>query len=333
LSWNRPGDTTPAAYPEGGDLVSSRPAAPPPIGRLVDVGGCRLHLACQGEGSPTVVMEAAIGETGLLWSLVQPAVAQLTRACVYDRAGLGWSDPSPRPRTAAALMVEELHALLATAEIPGPYVLVGHSLGGLLVRLYAARYPQEVAGLVLVDSAHEQQYRRAPKEIRELLPQLEEQARQQLEGLRALIESGSLDAGMLPVPPGLPAAAADTFRALVAASPNHIETLIAEQQAVQAIHAELAAAQITSLGDLPLMVLSHGQPMAMPGLTDAANQANEQLWQQLQAELAGLSSQGRLVVAEGSGHYIQLERPELVIDAIAEVVTAARPNQDRTRLR
>jgi hypothetical protein len=82
LSCNRPGDTTPAAYPEGGDLVRSRPAAPPPIGRLVDIGGCRLHLACQGEGSPTVVMEAAIGETGLLWSLVQPAVAQRTRACV-----------------------------------------------------------------------------------------------------------------------------------------------------------------------------------------------------------------------------------------------------------
>ena len=312
--------------------MSSRPAAPPPIGRLVDIGGYRLHLACQGEGSPTVVMEAAIGETGLLWSLVQPAVAQRSRGCVYDRAGLGWSDPSPRPRT-AALMVEELQALLATAEIPGPYVLVGHSFGGLLVRLYAARYPQEVAGLVLVDAAHEQQYQRAPTEIREFLPQLEEQTRQQLEGLKALIVSGSLDAGMLPVPSGLSASAADTFRALVAAGPKHVETLIAEQQAVGAIHAELAAAQITSLGDLPLMVLSHGQPMAMPGLAEAVNQASEQLWQQLQAELAALSSRGRLVVAEGSGHYLQLERPELVIDAIAEVVTAARTNQDRTRLR
>src|SRR5918993_5313980 len=308
------------------------PAEPQPIGQLVDVGGYRLHLACQGEGSPTVVMEAAIGETGLLWSLVQPGVAQRSRGCVYDRAGLGWSDPSPRPRT-AALMVEELQALLATAEIPGPYVLVGHSFGGLLVRLYAARYPQEVAGLVLVDAAHEQQYQRAPTEIRELLPQLEEQGRQQLEGLKALIVSGSLDAGMLPIPPQLPAAAAETFRALVAAGPKHVETLLAEQQAVGAIHAELAAAQITSLGDLPLMVLSHGQPMAMPGLAEAVNQASEQLWQQLQAELAALSSRGRLVVAEGSGHYLQLERPELVVDAIAEVVTAARTNQDRTRLR
>jgi pimeloyl-ACP methyl ester carboxylesterase len=300
--------------------VRSRPAAPPPIGRLVDIGGYRLHLACQGKGSPTVVMEAAIGETGLLWSLVQPAVAQTTQACVYDRAGLGWSDPSPSPRT-AAVMVEELHTLLATAEVPGPYVLVGHSFGGLLVRLHATRYPQEVAGLVLVDSAHEDQYRRAPSEIRELLPQVEEQARQQFEGLKVLIESGSLDAGMLPVPPGLPASAADTFRALVAASPKHVDSFIAEQQAVEAIHAEL---RVTSLGDLPLVVLSHGQPMAMPGLSDEVNQTYEQLWQELQAELAGLSSQGRLIVAEGSGHYIQLERPQLVIDAIAEVVTAAR---------
>jgi pimeloyl-ACP methyl ester carboxylesterase len=310
--------------------MSSRPAAPQPIGQLVDVGGYRLHLACQGEGSPTVVMEAAIGETGLLWSLVQPAIATRTRACVYDRAGYGWSDPSPRPRT-AEVMVQELHTLLATAEVPGPYVLVGHSLGGLLVRLYAARYPQEVAGLVLVDSAHEDQYVRAPTEIRESLPQVEEQMGQQLEGLKALIASGSLDPAMLPVPPGLPEAAAETFRALVAASPNHVETFIAEQQAVQAIHAELAAAS-TSLGDLPLVVLSHGQPMAMPGLAEQVNQVNQQLWQQLQAELAGLSSRGRLVVAEGSGHYVQLERPQLVIDAIAEVVAAARTNQDRTRL-
>jgi pimeloyl-ACP methyl ester carboxylesterase len=308
------------------DIMSSRPAAPPPLGELVDVGGYRLHLACQGDGGPTVVMEAAIGETGLLWSLVQPAVAQTTRACVYDRAGYGWSDPSPRPRT-AAVMVDELRGLLATAEVPGPYVLVGHSFGGLLVRLYAARYPQEVAGLVLVDSAHEDQYRRAPREIQELVPQFEEQARQQYESLKALIVSGSLDVAMLPVPPQLPAAAADTFRALVAAGPNHVEALIAEQQAVGAIHAELAAANITSVGDLPLMVLSHGQPMAMPGLTPEVNQANEQTWQELQAELAKLSSRGRLVVAEDSGHYVQLERPELVIDAIGQVVASCQNEQ------
>jgi pimeloyl-ACP methyl ester carboxylesterase len=212
-------------------------------------------------------------------------------------------------------------------------VLVGHCFGGLLVRLYAARHPQEVAGLILVDSAHEQQYRRAPKQIQELLPQFEEQAHQQFQGLKALIVSGSLDPAMLPVPPQLRTAAAETFRALIAASPKHVETLMAEQQAVGAIHAELATAGISSLGDLPLVVVRHGQPIAMPGLAGEVNQANEQLWQQLQAELAGLSSRGRLVVARDSGHYIQLERPQLVIDAIAEVLTAAQANQDRTRLR
>jgi pimeloyl-ACP methyl ester carboxylesterase len=175
-------------------------------------------------------------------------------------------------------MVDELHTLLSTAQVPGPYVLVGHSFGGFLVRLYAARYPQEVAGLVLVDSAHEDQYRRAPCEIRELVPQFAEQTRQQLQGLNALIASGSLDPAVLPVPPQLPGPAADTFRALVAASPKHVDTFIAEQGAVEAIH----------------------------------------------AELAGLSSRGRLVVADDSGHYIQLERPQLVVDAIAEVVAAAR---------
>jgi hypothetical protein len=154
--------------------------------------------------------------------------------------------------------------------------------------------------------------------------QFAEQARQQFEGLKALIASGSLDPAVLPVPPQLPGAAANTFRALVAASPKHVDTFIAEQEAVEAIHAELAAAQITSLEDLPLVVLSHGQPMAMPGLTVEVNQAYEQLWQDLQGELAGLSSRGRLVMAQDSGHYIQLERPQLVVDAIAEVVAAAR---------
>jgi pimeloyl-ACP methyl ester carboxylesterase len=309
--------------------MSLLPAELRPIGELVDVGGYHLHLACQGAGRPTVVMEAAIGETGLMWSLVQPAVAQTTRTCVYDRAGLGWSDASPRART-AEVMVQELHRLLSNAEVPGPYVLVGHSFGGLLVRLYAVRYPQEVAGLVLVDSAHEAQYQRAPIEIREVVPQFEDQGRQQLEGLKALIISGSLDVGMLPIPPGLPPAAADALRALVAASPKHVETLLAEQQAVQAIHAELTAAGITSLGDLPLIVLSHGQPMPLPGMTAEVNQAYEQVWQQLQAELAVLSSRGRLVVAEDSCHYIHLERPQLVIDAIREVVAAGRTSQDRT---
>jgi pimeloyl-ACP methyl ester carboxylesterase len=128
----------------------------PPPGKLVDVGGHRLHITCMGEGSPTVVLEAGLSCTSLDWSHVLPAIAQFTRVCAYDRAGCGWSDPGPWPRTGQTI-VNELHTLLDEGGVTGPLVLVGHSYGGLLVRLYASYYPDAVAGLVLVDAAHEDQ--------------------------------------------------------------------------------------------------------------------------------------------------------------------------------
>ncbi len=131
----------------------------PPPGRLVDVGGYRLHVQCSGlegaGGGPTVVMDAGIGECSLSWSPVQTEIARFARVCTYDRAGLGWSDPAPNARTSREI-VNELHALLTRAGIKPPYVLVGHSFGGLNVRLYATQFPEEVAGLVLVDACHEE---------------------------------------------------------------------------------------------------------------------------------------------------------------------------------
>lgn len=123
----------------------------------VDVGGRRLYILCTGrnvEGSPTVVLEAGLGDSSSVWNRVQPEVAKFTRVCSYDRAGLGGSEPAPVPRTIETL-VADLHTLLTNAKVSSPYVLVGHSLGGLLTRLYASRYPNEIAGMVLVDSAHE----------------------------------------------------------------------------------------------------------------------------------------------------------------------------------
>ena len=125
------------------------------------MGGYRLHLYCTGTGrpgSPTVILDEGQAATSLGWSKVQPGVASFTRVCSYDRAGYGWSDTSPLPRTAGR-MVAELHTLLARAGVAGPYVLVGHSYGGLLMHLYTYTYPQQVAGLVLVDSAHVDQTR------------------------------------------------------------------------------------------------------------------------------------------------------------------------------
>ena len=123
----------------------------PPPGQLVDVGGYRLHMNCTGSGSPTVVIESGWGDSSAAWGWVQPEVAKTTRVCAYDRAGMGWSDASPRPRTAREF-AKDLHTLLEKVNEPGPYVLVGHSLGGYTVLVYAHDYPDEVSGLVLVDA-------------------------------------------------------------------------------------------------------------------------------------------------------------------------------------
>ena len=140
--------------PAGAARGVEPPAAPPPPGRLVDAGGYRLHLHCTGTGRPTVVLAAGLGDYSIDWGLVQPRVARFTRVCSYDRAGYAWSDPDPRPRSLQRA-VDELQALLTNAEIPGPYVLVGHSWGGHIARVFAAQHRDAVAGMVLVDSSHE----------------------------------------------------------------------------------------------------------------------------------------------------------------------------------
>src|ERR1043165_9432869 len=126
----------------------------PPPGQLVDVGGYRLHIQCVGSGNPTVVLDAGLSGSSLDWSLVQPELGRTTRVCAYDRAGMGWSDPGPQPRTPRRI-ADELHTLLTNAGIAGPYVLVGHSLGGKNVRLFALSHPDQVAAMVLVDARGE----------------------------------------------------------------------------------------------------------------------------------------------------------------------------------
>ncbi len=141
---------------------SQRKAAPP--GKLVDVGGYQLYILCTGEGSPTVVLDSGRGGGSDDWQNVQPELAKFTRVCSYDRAGYGFSDPGPTPRTGQQI-VNELHKLLVNAGIEAPYVLVGHSSGGLHVRLYASQYPDEVVGMALIDPSHEDQRLRIPAEI------------------------------------------------------------------------------------------------------------------------------------------------------------------------
>ncbi len=126
----------------------------PPPGQLVDIGGHRLHLHCVGQGSPTVVLDAGLGAFSLDWGAVQPQIATSTRVCAYDRAGLGWSEPGPRPRSPQQF-ADELHTLLTNAGVEGPYVIVAHSISGKTARLFASQHPKDVAGMVLVDARHE----------------------------------------------------------------------------------------------------------------------------------------------------------------------------------
>jgi pimeloyl-ACP methyl ester carboxylesterase len=305
----------------GGIARASLHARFPPTGQLVDVGGYRLHIACQGSGAgPTVILEAGSGATSLDWALVQPQVARFAKVCAYDRAGIGWSEASPKPRS-APVMVEELHALLERAGLKAPFVLVGHSIGGIVSRQYAALYPSEVSGLVLVDSAHEDQFRRYPA------PVVAATARsiQQVRTLETLIALGipALIPALAPLEPRLPKPIAETYRALTTSDPKHVAAGRGEIEGLMRGDTK----PVTTLGNLPLVVLSRGH--ADPGMFDASVTPEvvaqaERVWTQMQLELTALSSRGRRIVALKSGHSIQLDQPELVIGAIREVRAAQR---------
>jgi len=277
----------------------------PAPGKLIDVGGYRLHLSCTGTGrpgSPTVILEAGYGNMSLVWSKVQPGVASFTRVCSYDRAGYGWSDNGPLPRTAGH-MVTELHTLLARAGVAGPSVLVGHSYGGLIMQLYASTYPQQVAGLVLVESVHEDQFRYpelhvgAPPAICQALAPL---------GIVRLLGFALLPSVAEYPPTAQPAAKAQFNQT------RFCQTISDEYAAWDESSSQVRAAR-HPLGHLPLVVLTHGLPYLGP--------QGEQDWQALQRNLAGLSSNSRSIIATHSGHFIQLEQPDLVIAAIKQALT------------
>lgn len=297
----------------------------PPPGQMVDVGGFRLHINCQGdhkENAPTVVMEAA--EFSLSWALVQPEVANFARVCTYDRAGLGWSEPSPNPRT-AAIIVEELHTLLEQAVVEPPYVLVGHSKGGLFVRLYAHTYPDEVAGMVLVDSSHEGQELRFPEKITEL----NQKSRKQMAGLLKIVKSLNsiglvtqiLKSNSDVLLGALPESVREAGLA-VALDDNFFQAVIDETEALEANFAEVHEAKINSLGEMPLIVLTAvDQFDALDGQVSVEDiEQLKTVARALQTELSALSPNGKLVLVEGSGHFIQVDHPQVVVDAIQEVV-------------
>ena len=295
----------------------------PPPGKLVDVGGYRLHIYSTGEcsdvNSPTVVMDFGLGGWSSAWSLVQTEVAKFARVCTYDRAGYAWSDPSPEPRTSQQL-VKELHTLLTNAGVIGPYVLVGHSFSGLSVRLFASQYPDEVAGIVLVDAINENMYLRPFPEFRAFMAGNLNMFRV----LSVMSKLGLLRLFMQAV--GTKAAPEFVRKLPLKIQPVVLAKFLGKTFATAAAETasiEKSAAQVSAIGslqDIPLMVLSHGIPDMFSKFPPERVERAEQTWQKMQAELASLSSKSRLSVAQQSGHFIQTDQPNLVIDAIHDVV-------------
>jgi pimeloyl-ACP methyl ester carboxylesterase len=281
----------------------------PMTGRLVDVGGYKLHIDCSGQGTPAVILDSGLGDSYISWSKVQPQIAKFTQVCSYDRAGLGYSDSSPRPRT-SRVMAEELHTLLHNAGIVPPYILVGHSMGGYNVRLFASLYQSEVAGMVLVDSSHPEQEKRFPPALNDL----DKTWVREQEFLTFSLPFG--------IPRLLGFCGNDArVRAADCNFHSYREGLTALKTFPESA-AQAAAAG--SLGDLPLAVLSHDPDLPQPDIPADLVKPMNDAWEQMQEELAHLSTRGTRTVAKNSSHYIQLDRPDLVVEAVREVVEQAR---------
>ncbi|OPY61681.1 MAG: putative aminoacrylate hydrolase RutD [Syntrophorhabdaceae bacterium PtaU1.Bin034] len=305
-------------------MLALRDQYPSP-GQLIDVGGYRLHLWCRGEGSPTVIMEAGWGGWSLLWGEVPTGAASFTRVCVYDRAGTGWSDPSPSPRR-ADVIVGELHTLLASSGIAPPYVLVAHSIGGIYVRLYAHNYPEDVAGMVLIDSSHEDQVLRYPPSLQGLdAAQIEDNYRRgrvAATGYYALHLS-ELENELAGLIGRLPSAEDNrTMVAVYASRPWTWTSAAEERERIPQSNEIVHNAHITTLGTIPLIVLAatQGFDLYPPDIAEDV----KRIHMEMQEELAALSPKGRLIKAEKSGHNIHLFQPDLVIEAIREVVQEIR---------
>ncbi len=314
---------------------------PPRIGKAVDVGGRTLNLYCSGEGSPTIIFEAGGNEPGYAWTSLQSKLANITRACWYDRAGVGWSDPPQSPRTSATV-ISDLHEGLSRAGVPPPYVLVGASIGGEYARIYTSRYPHDVAGLVFVDSSHPDQQEPAfmlsafnlmsPTKRRLICTALPFMSRF---GILRLIASRA----------GGPVPSQSSPESEVLAKLNAQPTALrtdAEQTCEATEGGRLAptlgtgnpeldnaARHAGSLDDRPLVVLTAGKYWAPPGLEKQAADYHDIWIHKLQASLARLSTRGRQVVVDAD--HGMSEAPDAVITATRQVVDEVRDKKLETR--
>ncbi|MCE7988404.1 MAG: alpha/beta hydrolase [Caldilinea sp. CFX5] len=313
--------TTGVTYQLIGGLIDHQRYSAP--GQLIEIGTDsrrqRLHIYCMGEGSPTVILDHVADTNSMQWALIQPLVAAETRVCAYDRAGFGWSDPGPQPRDAKQ-NAYELHMLLRNAALPAPYLVVGHSFGANVSRVYAAHYPAEVAGVVLVDPGVAFDRPAVPAAVnrqwKEELPWVMRQSRWLARvGLWRL--AGVL--GFLPGHGDLPPAQAQPFDALQMPITFH-DTLAAQGAGMAATSAEVLAAE-KMLGNVPLLVLSAAEP---------ANDQARQVWNGVNATIAERVPNGVHRIIAGADHMslvLKREHAQITAAAILEVVHAVRTGQ------
>ena len=323
-----------ALAPRAGSAQSEpAPSAPPPPGRLIDLGGYKLHLNCTGQGSPTVVLSPGAGDFSFDWALVQPQVASFTRVCSYDRSGAAWSDLGPKPRTIYQ-EVYDLHRLLAKAGERGPYILVGQSAGGTVARIFAMQYRKEVKSLVLVDASHEDgqlfingKWVRARTLAKERpippprdsvtaadAPTPEEEQKLQ-EFMTKVVGKPEIDPPFEKLPPE-----AQQLRLWALGRWQQFAT---GDDYLAEVDARLYAQDVATphpLGKVPLIVLSRTRDEYPKKMAAILSQEHKQQ----QAQLASMSSKGKQIIVPNSGHHIQLDAPDAVISAIQSMVAAAR---------
>ncbi len=269
-------------------------AATPPPGHLVDIGGYRLHLWCTGNGAPAVILDTGLGGSTVGWGFVQPDVARFTRVCSYDRAGMGYSDPGPSPRTARQI-ASELVRLLDRSGM-GPVVLVGASIAGFNVRVFASDHPERAAGLVLVDASHEADAHEVPSMAR-FVPVLSTLGVLRLLGV--------------------------SFGERVESLPPSVQRY-GKATSFRSAGYQAAADEIIHIEESVSEVRSSRRQLTIPVVVVTGERGADENWRKLQHDLTSLSERGCLMIARQSGHVVQVDQPEVVVDAIRGVVETAR---------
>jgi len=292
-------------------------SAPPP-GQMYIIDGHSMHLYCTGAGTPTIVLEGGLGDTWSGWQQVQPGLSSVTRVCSYDRVGLGFSEPHKGPRDAVEIS-EQLHQLLQTGGIAKPLLLVGQSAGGLYVRQFAANYSDEVAGLVLIDATPPESFDRIPGARETQSQQAQRRRDAWLQAFEDAVGVSRLLGRCRPqVRPGL--VSYRKFLLAEACRPAYEVSRLGEFDDFEASAAEVAH---TNFGTLPLLIISQDPDRPKPGWSQRDIAANP-IWAALQEQSKVLSTHSRRIIARGSGHRVQNDRPDVVISAISQLIPELR---------